>query len=442
MFDLVIYISRYLFIFYIGLFIFESAIFIVKRKSDESSLKVAMSVQRLVIVFMHLTAFLILSYVPGEFKFDIYTLIMAAASLIFLLIANHFALKIYAGSRVLLWNSVFFLLDVGIITLYRLTPKLAIKQLLWMIVGFIIMILIPYVLRFIKKIYNYEYFFIAFALILICLTLYKGEASGGSLNWLSIAGVISFQPSEIVKFLFIFYLASAFKDKVSAKNVIVSGVFSAAIVLLLVVQRDLGGALIFFTTYMLMLYMATSNSILFFGGMGAACIASVFAYTVFSHVRVRVSAWINPWADIESGGYQIVQSLFAITTWGFLGSGLTKGMPEKIPVVARDFIFSAICEEFGAFFGICLIFIYLVVFYCGVKIALSSSKKYYSMISAGIITMFSFQTFLILGGNTKFIPLTGVTLPFVSYGGSSILVSFVMIGILQWINCAKKEEEK
>ena len=149
---------------------------------------------------------------------------------------------------------------------------------------------------------------------------------------------------------------------------------------------------------------------------------------------MRVSTWLDPWTDAGNTGYQITQSLFAITTWGFFGSGLTRGMPSKIPVVERDFIFSAVCEEMGPLFGMGIVCIYMLFFLRGMFIAVRAKKRFYSMLAAGIVIMFSFQTFLIIGGVIKLIPLTGVTLPFISYGGSSVLVSVALIGLLQWSN--------
>ena len=169
-------------------------------------------------------------------------------------------------------------------------------------------------------------------------------------------------------------------------------------------------------------------------GFGAASAASVVAYKLFSHVRVRVAAWKNPWADIDAGGYQIVQSLFAIGTGGLLGSGLTRGMPLSIPVVSKDFIFSAICEEFGAIFGIGVLAVFVVLFIRGMMIAFVCQRRYYSLICAGFTAMMAFQTFLIVGGVIKLIPLTGVTLPFVSYGGTSITVSILMVSFIQWVH--------
>ncbi len=268
-----------------------------------------------------------------------------------------------------------------------------------------------------------------------------GNEENGSLNWIKIKG-IGFQPSEIVKFLFLLYIACVFRKPLDFKKLCIVTGFAAFIVLCLVIQKDLGGALIFFVTYMLLLYITTSNILLLASGFGAMALASLLAYKLFGHVRVRVSTWLDPWADAGDTGYQITQSLFAITTWGFLGSGLTRGMPGKIPVVERDFIFAAICDEMGTIFGMGIVCIYMLLFLRGMFIAVRAKRRFYSILSAGIVIMFSFQTFIIIGGVTKLIPLTGVTLPFVSYGGSSVLVSVALMGLLQWANGTPAEKIK
>ncbi len=434
MFELLLLLSRYLFVIYIGVFLIEGFLYILNERGHCSLNAVkAVSIQRILIIFMHITAFLILSYREGQFSFDMETLFVGAGGLIFLLYVNFASMAVYESSCPLIWNGMLFLLDVGLIMLQRLYPVLAVKQLIWMTLGFTIMLLIPFVLKLIPRFEVFQNLYIVLALILIVSTLIFGKEENGSVNWIKFAG-FGFQPSEIVKFLFIFYLASVFRKKVELRQLITTGALSAAIVLLLVVQKDLGGALIFFMTYMVMLYIATSNEFLFFSGLGASAVAAMIAYKLFSHVRVRVAAWQNPWKDIDAGGYQIVQSLFAICSWGLLGSGLTRGMPLKIPVVENDFIFAAVCEEFGSLFGIGIILIFIMIFLRGLLISLSCKRRYYSLLAAGVTTMMAFQTFLIIGGVIKLIPLTGVTLPFISYGGSSVLVSIMMIGLLQWIN--------
>ncbi|MBR1735393.1 MAG: FtsW/RodA/SpoVE family cell cycle protein, partial [Firmicutes bacterium] len=242
----------------------------------------------------------------------------------------------------------------------------------------------------------------------------------------------TFQPSEMVKLFFIFYLASEFSEKLTVKGLILPSVMSCIVILCLVFQKDLGSALIFFMIFMSMLYISTGNAFLISGGFLLFSVACVISYKLFSHVRVRVESWLDPWSDIDAGGYQITQSLFAIGTGGFFGSGLTRGMEDSIPVIERDFIFSAICEEFGVLFAVGLIILVLLMFSRSIRICLQCKNKFLCLLGSSIAVIICFQSFLIIGGVIKLIPLTGVTLPFVSYGGSSMLVSFLMIAILQW----------
>ena len=441
MFDLIILFSRYLFLFYIVLFLWQAIVYIAYEQGGYlGSPSHAIAMQKGLIVWFHVTAFLILSYESGKFFFNMETLAVGVAGLAFLLLSMMLLDKFYYEGCPLIWTGMLFLLDMSLIMLQRLEPMLAVKQLIWMALGIAIMLFIPFILRMIPRFEVFEYVYIIVSYALILSTLLFGTSKYGSVNWLKI-GPITFQPSEIVKFLFIFYLSSVFRKRVELKELLITGTLSAGIVLLLVLQKDLGSALIFFMTYMVMLYISTSNEILFFAGMGAASAAATLAYHLFSHVRVRVAAWRNPWADIDGGGYQILNSLFAITTWGLLGSGLTKGMPNTVPVVESDFIFAAICEEMGILFGMGIVCLYIMLFFRGILVVIRCQRRYYSLLAAGVITMFAFQAFLIIGGVIKLIPLTGVTLPFVSYGGSSVLVSIMMIGLLQWVNVYCEQHE-
>ena len=444
MFDLIIMLSRYAFIVYIVLFLWQGIVYVAYEQGGYlGNPYTAVSIQRRLVVLMHLTAFLILSYNRETHLFDITALIFGAISFIFILIAVKLLDRFYYEGCPLIWTGMLFLMDVSIIMLQRVEPYLAHRQLMWMCIGLAGMLFLPFFFRLIPRFEVFEWaYIIACYGLLLCTRLF-GISKGGSTNWLSF-GLgpidITFQPSEIAKFLFVFYLASVFRKRVDWKQFLTTAILSAGLVFLLVLQKDLGSALIFFMTYMVMLYIATSNEFLFLLGMGAASGAAIVAYKLFSHVRVRVAAWQNPWADIDTGGYQIVSSLFAITTWGLFGSGLTKGMPKSIPVVESDMIFAAICEEFGVIFGAGIIGIFIMILYRGVRIALDCNRRYYSILAIGVTTMISFQAFIILGGVIKLIPLTGVTLPFVSYGGSSVLVSLMMIGLLQWV-CVYCEQQ-
>ncbi len=433
MFHLIIILCRYLFVIYIGYFLFEGVSYILdERGIRPASPWLSVAKQRVAIVFMHLTAFLILAYVPNTYAFNRQILILGGLGLLFILCGHVAVDKMYKHSCPLMWNGMFFLMDTGFIMLVRLNPALGERQLLWFLIGFIAMLLIPLFFRFIPKFERLMPVYVVASFVLLLLPLLLGERQFGALNWVSLYGV-SFQPSELVKFLYIFYLASLFRKKLNFQQLLIPSAVSALFVCMLVAQKDLGGALIFFMTYVALLFIATDRLALCLCAILGAGVASYGAFRMFPHIQVRVAAWQDPWADMSGGGYQIVRSLFAMGTYGLFGSGLLRGIPGAIPVVESDFIYAAICEEFGSFFGIGLIGVFMMIFYRGVHIALRCNRRYYSLLAAGFTSMLAFQTFLILGGVVKLIPLTGVTLPFVSYGGTSVVVSTLMLGILQWV---------
>ena len=434
MFEFVVMISRYAFILYMVYFLWLSAVYIMdERGARLADRRSAVSQQRFAIFYMHITAFFILAYLPGtNFMFNTNTLLVGAAGIALLCAAHFLVDKMYKKGCPLMWNSVFFLLDLGFIALYRLNPGLALRQGLWFLLGLGVIAALPLGLKmFAGLIGKFTLIYGAVGFGLLILPFITGERIYGSLNWANIAG-FTFQPSELSKVLFVFFLAGAFQEAESHSRWLMPSAVSAAYVLVLVFQNNLGGALIFFMTYLSILFMATGKALLSGAIFLTAAMATIPAYHQFAHLRVRVAAWYNPWADIDRGGYQIAQSLFAIGTWGFGGSGLTMGNPRSIPVVERDFIFSAIAEEFGTIFAIGVILIFVLLLYRGMHFALACRQRLHSLLAAGLTALLAFQTFLILGGVTKLIPLTGVTLPFMSYGGSSVLVSIMIIAFLQW----------
>jgi peptidoglycan glycosyltransferase len=236
-----------------------------------------------------------------------------------------------------------------------------------------------------------------------------------------------------VKLLFVLSIASLFAEKTDFKRVCVVTAMAGITVLLVVFQKDLGGALIFFVTYIFMLYGASGKPLYLFTGLAGGSVASWVAYRLFDHVKVRVMAWRNPFEYIDKEGYQISQSLFAIGTGGWFGMGLYQGLPTTIPVVDSDFIFSAISEELGGLFAICLILLYVNSFLVLINVSIRTKDSFYRLLSLGFAVMFGFQAFLSIGGVIKFIPSTGVTLPFVSSGGSSIVAVIIMFMLVQGI---------
>ena len=275
-------------------------------------------------------------------------------------------------------------------------------------------------------------------LVVVCLV---GNTSFGAQLSLTIKG-ISIQPSEFVKITFVFFVATMFYRSTEFKQVVITTAVAAAHVLVLVLSKDLGSALIYFVTYLMMLFVATSNWAYLGSGLAGGSLAAVIAYKLFAHVRRRVEAWRDPWSDIDDKGYQVTQGLFAMGTGGWFGMGLYQGMPEKIPVVDKDFIFAAVSEELGAIYAICILLICVGCFLQFMIIATKMQAMFYKLIAFGLGTMYITQVFLTVGGVLKFIPSTGVTLPFVSYGGSSILATFILFNIIQGLYILKRNEEE
>jgi cell division protein FtsW (lipid II flippase) len=190
-------------------------------------------------------------------------------------------------------------------------------------------------------------------------------------------------------------------------------------------------AVIFFGIFIILQFIFEEDRRLIYINLGLILVGGLIAYRLFSHVRIRVDIWIDPWRFIDDKGYQITQSLFAISEGGFFGKGLGLGHPQFIPLAYNDFIFAAICEELGIFTGIGIIMLFLLLVYRGFKIGISQVNRFYKILALGISSLFGIQSFIILGGVLKVIPLTGITLPFVAYGGTSIISSFMALGILQ-----------
>ncbi|WP_058485049.1 FtsW/RodA/SpoVE family cell cycle protein [Defluviitalea phaphyphila] len=443
--EIIILISRNLFLLLIFMFLYsgyKAAMY--ERKKERDMYKKKIFMQRCYVIILHFLGFIILiiNSKNTESMLEIAKIGMGGA--FFIIFSIILISIIYKKGDAILWNSVFFLMDIGLIMLQRLDPQSAEKQLIWYSLGVGLTLLFPFIFKIILNFEKFKVFYAILGWIFILSPLLFGKEQFGAKNWILI-GNFGFQPSEIVKLLFIFYLSASFIKYKTFKDLIFPIIMSGGYILILVIQRDLGGALIYFLTFLVLLYISTSSVILFFGSLGGASLASMLAYKLFNHVRVRVEVWLNPWKEIDSKGYQITQSLFAIGTWGWLGSGLTLGYPTSIPVVNTDFIFSAICEEFGNLFGIGVILIFLLIVFRGIIISIRCNEKFYSLIGVGISNLIAIQTFLIVGGVIKMIPLTGVTLPFISYGGSSAIVSIIMIGLLQCLKSfyiLRKEGEK
>lgn len=331
---------------------------------------------------------------------------------------------LYPGANRLLINNMCMLLAVGFVILTRISYEKAVRQFLIVICSMAVSLFVPLLLKKIPDLPRLKWLYAGCGAAALAAVLFAGAVTNGSRLAFSVFG-ISVQPSEFVKIVYIFALAAILSESERFSRIVLSAAVAAAHILILVCSRDLGGALIYFVAYIILLYCATGKVRYPLLGLLAGAAASVAAYFLFSHVRVRVQAWKDPWSVIDGEGYQITQSLFAIGCGNWFGLGIGQGSPQSIPFVETDFVFSAIAEELGVIFAVCLILVCVACFLMFMKLAMDLTDRFCRYAVLGLGVTYLFQIFLTIGGGTKFIPLTGVTLPFISYGGSSVLATFL-----------------
>lgn len=332
----------------------------------------------------------------------------------------------------LLLDHMCLLMSTGFIILLRISPTKAVRQLKITIVSVVIAFFLPYLLQKLRILRYIKWVYAMLGLFGLLAVLIMGAVTNGSKISYSILG-FTFQPSEFVKIIFLFFCAAMLSsyEKGEKWKVFLTSVIAGLHIMILVLSKDLGAALIFFVTYLFILFLSTENILLFAGGILTGIAGAVVGSMMFEHVRLRIDVWMNPWNDLTGSGYQITQSLFAIGTGGWFGLGLTRGRPDSIPYVETDFVFSAIAEEMGVIFAVGILLVFLS---CFIRILYQSYRirdSFYRLITSGVGIMLLFQVFLTVGGGTKLIPLTGVTLPMISYGGSSILTTILLFGLAQ-----------
>lgn len=429
-------VSKYLMIILFALYTF--ACFFVFRKNYTGEQRDALfRRQNIWMLLIHLDSYLVLL---DQTENPAIMLFYGVQLIFFISVIVSYRL-LYEKAAKLLVNNMCMLMAIGFIILTRLSVEQAFKQFAIAVAAMMFALGIPFCIKKIRFIRKLTWLYAAIGLAALSAVAIMGAISYGAKLSVTIAG-ISLQPSEFVKIIFVFFVAGMLHQSVSFKQIVITTVVAAAHVIVLVLSKDLGGALIFFMVYLVMLYVATARPLYFFGGLACGSLAALVAYRVFSHVQVRVLAWQDPLSVIDKEGYQICQSLFAIGTGGWFGVGLNQGMPEKIPVVEQDFVFSAIAEEFGGIFALCLIMVCMSCFLMFLNIALQLKDGFYKLVALGLGTTYGFQVFLTIGGVIKFIPSTGVTLPLVSYGGSSLLSTVIIFAIIQGFYILKESEGK
>jgi len=334
------------------------------------------------------------------------------------------------------------LTSVGIITLQGIarsdvTPR---TQAIYSIAGLIAMFVGAFLVRYIGKWKKLIPLLMIGCLGALALPILIGQWKYGAKNWISIAGV-SIQPSEFMKPVFIIALAAGFSNRPRFLKCLPVLAFAAACCGLLLAQRDLGALLLYFLTTVVVYYAATSNVLITLAGLGMGAGAAVIAYNAFPYVQKRVAMWKNPWSDPTDSGHQLVQALIAIGSGGLFGMGLGMGSPRNIPLYHSDFIFAAMTEEFGLIFSVCVLIIYVLLIMRGLIAAMNARTSLLSLAAFGIVAIIGFQTMLIVGGNTQLLPLTGVTLPLISAGGSSLVSTFFSIGVILGISGMNSRDE-
>lgn len=434
--NLIVELSKYALILLMALYtcMTFTSFKIKKRKTADYML----TEMTFVMLLLQFTAYLVLYLKMGEQQRYLYY--YGFQALFFLLITILWRLFYPNINRILLSNMC-MLLNIGLIVLTRIDFEKSVRQFAIIIISMLISMFVPVIIRKWERCQEFDLAYGIVGIVMLGAVFALSASTYGANISFTVAG-ITLQPSEFVKILFVFYTAGRLARSVEFRDVVITTAFAAAHVLILAASTDLGGALLFFVTYLAMLYVATKKVLYCVAGIGAGSVAGVLAYHFFSHVQVRIMAWQDPWSCIDKEGYQVAQSLFAIGTGGWTGMGLGQGMPSSIPFVAKDSIFSAISEELGGIFAICVILICMCVFLTFFILAMKVRNAFYRNIAMGLGTMYASQVLLTVGGVTKFIPLTGVTLPLVSYGGSSILSTLIILGIIQGISLRIHDEEK
>lgn len=433
MLDLIIELSKYIFVILIAMYTYYCFRIISKR--DESAKSFLTTRQKTIMFIIQFMAYFIIFMVSTQMEVIVFYL----AQLVFFIAIPALFRAIYPQVSGLLLNNMCCLLMIGLLMLSRLSFDRAVRQFEIAVVSSVITLFLPYVIKHCTFLKDLTLVYAGVGIVLLAMVFIIGRVTYGAKLSFEIAG-IGVQPSEFVKIIYVFFIASMLSKARDFYQVVQTSIFAAVHVIILVISKDLGSALIFFIAYLFMVYVATHNLLYLGGGILAGCVAAVASYFLFDHVRVRVLAFTDPFSVIDNQGYQVTQSLFAIGTGGWFGMGLYQGYPKLIPVVEEDFIFSAISEEMGILFALCVVLIYLSCFVMFIQIAMQSKDVFYCLCATGLACVLGFQTFLTIGGAVKFIPSTGVTLPLISYGGSSCFSTLIIFAIIQGIYISQKSK--
>jgi len=343
-----------------------------------------------------------------------------------------------------------FLSGLGWVEVYRLDSALGLKQAIWLVLGCLLMAVMCFLVKDYRKLEDYRYLYLGAAVILQVAVMIFGVERNGARLWFEV-GDFLFQPVEIVKILMILFLAAFLRQfrlwlkmslwahtgplgrsaRLPRRALVLLGLGWLIAEGVLVVQRDLGMALLFFGVFLSLFYIATGRLDLVAIVFALFVAGGFVGYFLFSHVQVRVQAWLDPFATPETGGYQMLQALFALSWGGVWGTGLGLGEPEIVPEAATDFIFVALCEELGLLGGLAVLVTLMLLVARVFRASIRATDEFATLLSAGLGFLLAWQSLILICGTLKLIPMTGITLPFVSYGGSATLANFALLALMQ-----------
>jgi peptidoglycan glycosyltransferase len=369
-------------------------------------------------------------------------------ALLGLLMSAHVANRLLArGADGTMLPLAVLLNGIGYVMIARLSQRLAGLQTTWTFIGIVAFVLVLLLVQRPADLarYQWTFLFVGAGLLMLPLVPGLGTSVGGARIWVSI-GPINFQPGEFAKLALALFFAAYLADNAEAIKtgsrrigrlhvpdvqyllpITVAWAFAVAV---MVAEKDLGSALLFFTLFTVMVWVATGRGIFLLLGLVLFSGAAFVAYQLFDVVRTRVGIWLDPWSRYEGSGYQIVQSMFAFANGGTGGTGLGLGNPNKVPAAKTDFIFAAIGEELGLLGATAVLVAFLLLMGAGLRVAMRATQPFNQLLAVGLTTIIGMQSFIIVGGVIRLVPLTGITLPFVSYGGSSLLANWVLLALL------------
>lgn len=369
------------------------------------------------------------------------------AAVLGLLLVAHLAVRLTArGADPLLLPLVALLHGLGFVMIARLSDRLAGLQATWSLVAVAALVATLVVLDRVRDLIRWQYTALAVGVGLLLLPLVPGLGftSGGARIWVSI-GPVNFQPGEFAKITLTIFLAAYLAERgdlitkgrrigaiglPEARHLLPLLVAWGTSVVVMVGQRDLGSSLLFFSLFLVLVWIATERTSYLLVGGALFAAGAVAAHHLFGHVRTRVSIWLDPWSDYETTGYQPIQGLFSLAEGGLTGTGLGRGDPGSVPAAHNDFIFAAIGEELGLLGTTAVLAAFVLLVGAGLRTALRADHPFDKLLATGLTAILAIQTFIIVGGVVRVVPLTGVTLPFVSYGGSSLVSNYILLGLL------------